>query len=62
MGLSVLGLLVTDINFIFVALFSKHIPGGYWFLVVAPFIEGSLGGNCNHSVNTWVELLILYTY
>ncbi|KAF5330575.1 hypothetical protein D9619_005275 [Psilocybe cf. subviscida] len=44
MGLSVLGLLITDINFIFVALFSKHIPGGYWFLVVAPFIEGGLGG------------------
>ncbi|KDR73680.1 hypothetical protein GALMADRAFT_251460 [Galerina marginata CBS 339.88] len=44
MGLSVLALLITDFNFIVVTLFSKHIPGGYWFLVVGPMIQGLLGG------------------
>ncbi|CAA7270975.1 unnamed protein product [Cyclocybe aegerita] len=44
MGLSVLGLLFTDFIFLFVALNSKRVPGGYWFLVVGPLVEGSLGG------------------
>ncbi|KAF8163650.1 major facilitator superfamily domain-containing protein [Crassisporium funariophilum] len=44
MGISVLGLLITDFNFIFVTLCFRHIPGGYWFLVVGPIIEGFLGG------------------
>ncbi|KAF8969597.1 major facilitator superfamily domain-containing protein [Flammula alnicola] len=44
MGISILGLLLTDFNFIMVASFSKHIPGGYWFLVVGPIVEGFLGG------------------
>ena len=44
MGISILALLVTDFNFIMVALFSRHMPGGYWFLVVGPVLEGLLGG------------------
>ncbi|KAF9014116.1 major facilitator superfamily domain-containing protein [Cyathus striatus] len=44
MGISIIGLLFTEWNFIFVTLFSKHIPGGYWFLVVGAIIEGTLGG------------------
>lgn len=44
MGISVFGLLLTDFNFIMVALFSKRIPGGYWFLTVGPAVEGLLGG------------------
>ncbi|KDR73681.1 hypothetical protein GALMADRAFT_251462 [Galerina marginata CBS 339.88] len=44
MGISIIALLITDFNFIMVTLFSKHIPGGYWFLVVGPAIEGLLGG------------------
>ncbi|KAF8808993.1 MFS general substrate transporter [Phlegmacium glaucopus] len=44
MGISAIGLLLTDFNFIMVTLFSKHIPGGYWFLVVGPMVEGALGG------------------
>ncbi|KAJ6623481.1 hypothetical protein B0H10DRAFT_2162474 [Mycena sp. CBHHK59/15] len=43
-GLSVLGLLLTDFNFIFVAKNYEHVPGGYWFLIVGPIIEGALGG------------------
>jgi len=46
MGISVLGLLLTDFNIILVTLFSKHIPGGYWFLVVGSIGEGLLGGMC----------------
>ena len=44
MGISVVGLLLTDFNFIMVILFPKYIPGGYWFLVVGPMVEGALGG------------------
>ena len=44
MGISIIGLLVTDFNFIIVALFPRHVPGGYWFLIVGPMVEGALGG------------------
>ena len=44
MGISVIGQLLIDFNFIMVALFPRHIPGGYWFLVVGPMVEGALGG------------------
>ncbi|KAL4246070.1 hypothetical protein ABKN59_003276 [Abortiporus biennis] len=38
-----LGLLYADITMIAVAKFSKHLPGGYWFLVTGGFVEGCLG-------------------
>ncbi|KAF4615419.1 hypothetical protein D9613_002574 [Agrocybe pediades] len=44
MGISILALLITDFNFILVTLFSNQVPGGYWFLVVGPILEGILGG------------------
>jgi hypothetical protein len=44
MRISLIGLLLTDFNFIMVNLFPRHIPGGYWFLVVGPMVEGALGG------------------
>ena len=44
MGISIIGLLLTDFNFIMVALFPRHVPGGYWFLLVGPMVEGALGG------------------
>ena len=44
MGISVIGLLLTDFNFIMVTLFPTYVPGGYWFLVVGPMVEGALGG------------------
>ncbi|KAL1742393.1 major facilitator superfamily domain-containing protein, partial [Schizophyllum fasciatum] len=44
MGISVFGLLLTDIIFIFVTLYPDAPPGGYWFLVVGPMVEGTLGG------------------
>lgn len=51
MGISILGLLFTDFNFIMVTLNSKRVPGGYWFLVVGPVVEGILGGLCyGHSI------------
>ena len=53
MGISVIGLLLTDFNFIMVALFSKYIPGGYWFLVVGPIVEGILGG----TLSCWLTQL-----
>lgn len=37
-------MLVVDFTFILVALFSKRLPGGYWFLMLGPIVEGSLGG------------------
>ncbi|KAF9469433.1 major facilitator superfamily domain-containing protein [Collybia nuda] len=44
MGISIVGLLLTDFNFIFTTRFWPHLPGGYWFLVVGPLVEGTLGG------------------
>ncbi|KAF8891345.1 major facilitator superfamily domain-containing protein [Infundibulicybe gibba] len=44
LGISVIGVLVTDINFIFVTLASQKIPGGYWALLLGPLIDGSVGG------------------
>ncbi|PPQ91426.1 hypothetical protein CVT25_014314 [Psilocybe cyanescens] len=44
MGISILALLITDFNFILVVKFSKYLPGGYWFLVVGPALEGLFGG------------------
>jgi hypothetical protein len=44
MGISVVGLLLTDFSFIFTTLFYRHLPGGYWFLVTGPLLEGCLGG------------------
>ncbi|KAF9500505.1 MFS general substrate transporter [Pleurotus eryngii] len=43
-GISLLGLLMNDLNFIFVTRFFRYAPGGYWFLLVGPIIEGSVGG------------------
>ena len=45
MGISVLGLLLDDLNFILVAKFPRLFLGGYWFLVVGAAIDGCLGGN-----------------
>ncbi len=39
-----LGLLLTDMNFILVANFPTLFPGNYWFLVIGPIFEGCLGG------------------
>lgn len=45
MTISILGLLIDDLNFILVTKFPRLFPGGYWFLVVGATIEGCLGGN-----------------
>ena len=58
MGISALGLLLSDFNFIVVALFSKHLPGGYWFLVVGPIAEGLLGGRCPLALMLDVRLIM----
>ncbi|KAF9479286.1 MFS general substrate transporter [Pholiota conissans] len=44
MIVSTLSLLITDLNFIVAALFTKHIPGGYWFLLIGPIADGLFGG------------------
>jgi hypothetical protein len=44
LGISVIGLLLTDLNFIVVFWFAPRLPGNYWFLVAGPIVEGALGG------------------
>ncbi|KAJ6497032.1 major facilitator superfamily domain-containing protein [Mycena vitilis] len=44
LALTILGLLFNDVIFIFVTKNFQHIPGGYWFLIVGPLVEGALGG------------------
>lgn len=43
-GIYLLGPLLTDIIFIFVMHHPDFVPGGYWFLLLGPLVEGSLGG------------------
>lgn len=40
---SMTGLILTDLTFIVTANFVDHLPGGYWFLLVAFVTEGFLG-------------------
>ncbi|KAF5315849.1 hypothetical protein D9611_005020 [Ephemerocybe angulata] len=44
LGISVLGLLITDFSIIFVYYFSEHLPGNYWFIMVGSVLEGLVGG------------------
>ncbi|KAJ7219467.1 major facilitator superfamily domain-containing protein [Mycena pura] len=44
LGLTILGLLFNDFIFIFVTKNFRWLPGGYWFLLVGPILEGVLGG------------------
>ncbi|KAH6895043.1 major facilitator superfamily domain-containing protein [Coprinopsis sp. MPI-PUGE-AT-0042] len=44
MAIALIGLLITDFNYVNVYYFSKYLPGGYWFLLLGPLIEGILGG------------------
>jgi MFS family permease len=43
-GVTILGRIFEDFNFIFVSMFAKRLPGGYWFLLIGPILEGTLGG------------------
>ncbi|KAJ2929964.1 hypothetical protein H1R20_g7121, partial [Candolleomyces eurysporus] len=44
LAVSLVGLLVSDFNFINVYHFSESLPGNYWFLMVGALLEGLLGG------------------
>jgi len=44
LGIYLLGPLLTDVIFIFVMHHPDLVPGGYWFLLLGPLVEGSLGG------------------
>lgn len=38
-------MIMTDINFIVVFRFYKVLPGGYWFILLGPVLDGLLGGS-----------------
>ncbi|EKM55184.1 uncharacterized protein PHACADRAFT_255634 [Phanerochaete carnosa HHB-10118-sp] len=44
LSFAVFALLMTDVNFLVVARWHTVLPGGYWFLLVGPFLDGLLGG------------------
>ena len=44
LGCAVVGLLIADLTFLCVFWFYDYIPGGYWFLLLGPLVEGFLGG------------------
>ncbi|PCH37836.1 MFS general substrate transporter [Wolfiporia cocos MD-104 SS10] len=44
LGIAAFGLLATDFTFIITAKFSDVLPGGYWFLVIGPIVDGLFGG------------------
>ena len=35
---------MTDINFLVVSKYHKVLPGGYWFILLGPILDGLLGG------------------
>jgi uncharacterized membrane protein YjjP (DUF1212 family) len=39
-----MGVLFADFNILFVSMFFKRLPGGYWFLLASSIVEGLLGG------------------
>ncbi|TFY57982.1 hypothetical protein EVJ58_g6698, partial [Rhodofomes roseus] len=43
MSLAVVGMLITDVTFISTAKYSRLLPGGMWFLLIGPFVDGCLG-------------------
>ncbi|PFH45582.1 hypothetical protein AMATHDRAFT_77985 [Amanita thiersii Skay4041] len=42
--IAIIGPLITDLILILVASYTENFPGGYWFLIIGPLIEGILGG------------------
>lgn len=44
LGFTLFGLLSNDFIFIFVTKNYDRVPGGYWFLIGGPIIEGLAGG------------------
>lgn len=44
MGISMLGLLSSDLMFIVTAFFVERLPGGYWFLILGFALDGMAGG------------------
>ncbi|KZT71313.1 MFS general substrate transporter [Daedalea quercina L-15889] len=43
MSLAIVGALITDVTFISTAKYSRLLPGGMWFLLIGPFVDGCLG-------------------
>ncbi|EMD38291.1 hypothetical protein CERSUDRAFT_64554 [Gelatoporia subvermispora B] len=44
MSFAVIGALVADSSFLLVYHFAKYLPGGYWFLLFGPIVDGCFGG------------------
>ena len=44
MRVCIFGLLMTDVNFLIVSKYYRILPGGYWFILLGPLLDGSLGG------------------
>ncbi|KAH8106785.1 major facilitator superfamily domain-containing protein [Cristinia sonorae] len=56
LGLGLFGLLFADANFIFVAKFSKSLPGNYWWFVLGALVEGIFGSisTLNATIHAYV--------
>ena len=54
------GILAADVNFIFTVKFHKYLPGGYWFLLVSPLIDGLCGGGCDVVLECPAVLLTIF--
>lgn len=48
MGISMLGLLSSDLIFIVTVFFVERLPGGYWFLILGFALDGMAGGKSEH--------------
>ena len=37
---------MTDLSFLIVSQYHTILPGGYWFILIGPLLDGLLGGMC----------------
>ena len=38
---------MTDLSFLIVSQYHTVLPGGYWFILIGPLLDGLLGGMCD---------------
>ncbi|KAJ7864988.1 major facilitator superfamily domain-containing protein [Mycena olivaceomarginata] len=56
LALTVFGLLLSDLTFVFVAKNVRWLPGGYWSLLAGPILDGALGSMATATAATQAYL------
>lgn len=57
LSISILGVLLSNFTFIFVAWYPQYVVGGYWFLLLGPLVDGAVGGML---INFYILTSVIY--